>query len=75
MDPQVAKIIAAGLCVVAVLGPGVGLGILFGNIIAAIGRNPAAADAVKGTGLIYFALIEALALFALGMAFFFIYAV
>ena len=74
MDPQVAKIIAAGLCVVAVLGPGIGLGILFGNIISAIGRNPSAADAVKGSGLIYFALIEALALFALGMAFFFIYA-
>ena len=74
MEPQVAKIIAAGLCVVAVLGPGIGLGILFGNIINAIGRNPSAADAVKGAGLIYFALIEALALFALGMAFFFIYA-
>jgi len=75
MDPQVAKIIAAGIAVVAVLGPGVGLGILFGNIISAIGRNPSAADVLKGTGLIYFALIEALALFALGMAFFFIYAV
>jgi len=75
MEPQVAKIIAAGLAVVAVLGPGIGLGILFGNIISAIGRNPSAADAVKSTGLIYFALIEALALFALGMAFFFIYAV
>jgi len=74
MDAHVAKIIAAGLAVVAVLGPGIGLGILFGNIISAIGRNPSAADAVKGTGLIYFALIEALALFALGMAFFFIYA-
>jgi F-type H+-transporting ATPase subunit c len=75
MDMQTAKIIAAGLAVIAVLGPGIGLGILFGNIISAIGRNPSAADAVKGTGLIYFALIEALALFALGMAFFFIYAV
>jgi F-type H+-transporting ATPase subunit c len=75
MEPQVAKIIAAGLAVIAVLGPGIGLGILFGNVISAIGRNPSAADAVKGTALIYFALIEALALFALGMAFFFIYAV
>ena len=75
MDLQVAKLIAAGLAVIAVLGPGIGLGILFGNIISAIGRNPSSADVVKGTGLIYFALIEALALFALGMAFFFIYAV
>jgi F0F1-type ATP synthase membrane subunit c/vacuolar-type H+-ATPase subunit K len=74
MDKQVAQLIAAGLAVVAVLGPGIGLGILFGNVINAIGRNPSAADTVKGTALIYFALIEALALFALGMAFFFIYA-
>jgi len=75
MDMQVAKIIAAGLAVVAVLGPGIGLGILFGNIINAIGRNPSAADSIKGTGIVYFALIEALAIFALGMAFFFVYAV
>ena len=75
MDIEVAKVIAAGLAVVAVLGPGIGLGILFGNIISAIGRNPSAADTIKGTGIVYFALIEALAIFALGMAFFFIYAV
>lgn len=75
MDMQVAKIIAAGLCVIAVLGPGIGLGILFGNIISAIGRNPSAAAEVKGAGFLYFALIEALALFALGMAFFFVYAI
>jgi F-type H+-transporting ATPase subunit c len=75
MEMETAKLIAAGLAVIAVLGPGIGLGILFGNIISAIGRNPSAADTLKGTGLIYFALIEALALFALGMAFFFIYAV
>ena len=74
MEPQVAKLIAAGVAVVPLLGVGIGLGILFGNIISVMGRNPAAAEAVKGTGLIYFALIEALGLFALGMAFFFLYA-
>ncbi len=69
MDPQSAKLIAAGLAAIAVLGPGIGLGVLFGNAVSAIGRNPSASGEIKSTTLFYFALIEALALFALGMAF------
>ncbi len=75
MDMQTAKVIAAGLAVMGVLGPGIGLGILFGNIISAIGRNPSAADTIKGVWPLYFALIEAIAIFALGMAFFFIFGI
>lgn len=73
MDPQVAKIIAAGIAVVGVLGSGVGLGILFGNVVAALGRNPSAAPVIKGPVMLYFALIESIAIYALGMALFLVF--
>jgi F0F1-type ATP synthase membrane subunit c/vacuolar-type H+-ATPase subunit K len=65
MDAEAAKMIGAALAVLPLFGVGLSLGNLFSNIIAAIGRNPSVADTVKGAGLIYFALIEAVALFAL----------
>lgn len=65
MEPEAAKLIGAGIAVIPLAGVGAGLGILFGNVISAMGRNPSVADAVKGTGLFYFALVEAIALFAL----------
>ena len=65
----VAQLIGAGLACIGLGGVGAGLGTLFGSIINAIGRNPSSADAVKGTGLLYFALIEAVALYALAVAF------
>jgi F-type H+-transporting ATPase subunit c len=73
MELQAAKMIGTGIAVLPLLGVGIGLGILFGNIIAVMGRNPSMAETVKGTGLVYFALIEALGLFALGMAFIILY--
>jgi F-type H+-transporting ATPase subunit c len=73
MDMQVAKIIAAGIAVVGVLGSGIGLGILFGNVVSALGRNPSAASVIKGPVFLYFALIESIAIYALGMAFFLVF--
>jgi F-type H+-transporting ATPase subunit c len=65
MDAQSAKLIAAALALIPLFAVALGLGNLFSSIINAIGRNPSVADTVKGAGLIYFALIEAVALFAL----------
>ena len=65
MDPQAAKLIGAGSAVLPLLGVGIGLGMLFSSVINAMGRNPSVTDAVKGTALFYFALVEAIALFAL----------
>lgn len=65
MEFEAAKLIGAALAVLPLFGVGLGLGNLFSSIITAIGRNPSVADSVKGAGLIYFALIEAVALFAL----------
>lgn len=68
MDASAAKLIGAGLAVLPLLGVGIGLGMLFSNTIAAMGRNPSVADQVHGKALFYFALIEAIALFALVIA-------
>ena len=68
MDAASAKLIGAGIAVMPLLGVGIGLGLLFSSIITAMGRNPSVSDAVKGAGLFYFALVEAIALFALVIA-------
>ena len=65
METAAAKLIGAGIAVIPLLGVGIGLGMLFSSVITAMGRNPTVADNVKGAGLFYFALVEAVALFAL----------
>lgn len=62
----VAMAIAAGF---GVLGPGIGLGILVSKALEAIGRNPEAAGKVQATMFIGIAFVEALAIFALVVAF------
>lgn len=68
MDASAAKFIGAAIAVLPLYGVGISLGNLFSSIITSIGRNPSVADQVKGAGLLYFALIEAIALFALVVA-------
>lgn len=61
-----AMAIAAG---VGVLGPGIGIGMLVSKALEAIGRNPEAAGKVQATMFIGIAFVEALAIFALVVAF------
>jgi F-type H+-transporting ATPase subunit c len=65
MDVEAAKLIGASIAVFPLFGVGIGLGMLFSSVITAIGRNPSVTETVKGTTLLYFALVEAVALFAL----------
>jgi F-type H+-transporting ATPase subunit c len=62
----VAMAIAAGI---GVLGPGIGLGILVSKALEAIGRNPEASGTIQATMFIGIAFVEALAIFALVVAF------
>ncbi len=62
----VAMAIAAG---VGVLGPGIGIGMLVARALEAIGRNPEAAPKIQATMFIGVAFVEALAIFALVVAF------
>jgi len=69
MELEAAKMIGAGLATIALSGVGVGIGLIFGNFVAGALRNPAAAPKVFGNVLLGFALTEAIALFALVVAF------
>ena len=68
MEVEAAKMIGAGLAVIALAGVGVGIGNIFAALVTAIARNPAARSEVFGIGILGFALTEAIALFALVVA-------
>jgi F-type H+-transporting ATPase subunit c len=69
MDLASAKMIGAGLAVIALAGVGAGIGNIFASLVASISRNPASRGEVFPLGMLGFALTEAVALFALLIAF------
>jgi F0F1-type ATP synthase membrane subunit c/vacuolar-type H+-ATPase subunit K len=68
MEIEAAKLIGAGLAVIGVAGAGVGIGIVFGAFVLAVGRNPAARNDIQAWTFVGFALSEATAIFALAIA-------
>ena len=68
MELEAANMIGAGLAVIGVIGPGIGIGWIFASFITAVGRNPAARGEVFTMTMLGFALVEAIALFALVVA-------
>jgi F-type H+-transporting ATPase subunit c len=64
MEAIAAKLIGAGISVIALFGVGIGLGNLLSSVIEGMARNPSAQKELKSTGLLYFALIESVALLA-----------
>lgn len=68
MPVEAAKLIGAGLAVVGVLGAGIGIGTIFASFISAVARNPAARGDVFPMTMLGFALVEAIALYALVVA-------
>ncbi len=69
MELEAAKAIGAGIATIALAGVGIGLGNIFGSFLNGALRNPSAAPKVFGNLLLGFALTEAVALFALVIAF------
>ena len=69
MDIEAARLICAGLATIGVAGAGVGIGTIFGHYVSAGIRNPAAAPKMFGNVLLGFALTEAVAIYALVLAF------
>ena len=63
------KALGAGLAVIALFGVGLGIGNIFSSLISSVARNPGARDTVFPIGILGFALTEAVALFALLIAF------
>jgi F-type H+-transporting ATPase subunit c len=68
MEAEAARLIGAGLAVIGVVGSGIGIGSIFSSFIEAVGRNPAARSEVFTMTMLGFALVEAIALFALVIA-------
>lgn len=73
LDPttflSAAKMIGSGMATIGLAGTGAGIGIVFGCLLLALSRNPFLKQDLFGYALLGFALSEAIALFALMMAF------
>lgn len=68
-NPEAAKLIAAALAIgLGALGPGVGIGLLAGKAMEAIGRNPEAAGTVQTNMILALAFCEAIGIYALVVA-------
>ena len=69
MEVESARMIGAGLAMIALAGVGLGIGLIFSSLISSVARNPSAREQVFPIGILGFALTEAVALFALLIAF------
>ena len=70
---QAGKLIGAGAATVGLAGSGAGIGIVFGAYILGVSRNPSLQKELFKICILGFALCEAMALFALMMAFLILY--
>lgn len=71
---QAAKYIGAGLATIGLAGAGIGIGTVFGALVIGISRNPFLKDELFRMAILGFALTEAIALFALMIAFLLLFA-
>jgi F0F1-type ATP synthase membrane subunit c/vacuolar-type H+-ATPase subunit K len=69
MEVEAAKQFGAGIATLCLAGVGIGIGNIFASYVSAGIRNPAAAPRMFGQVLLGFALVEAVALYALVIAF------
>lgn len=63
------KVIGAGTATIALAGAAVGIGKIFSSLIHSVARSPELDTKLFGYAILGFALTEAIALFALMMAF------
>lgn len=62
------KAVGAGLAMIGVIGPGIGIGLLVQGALQAIGRNPDAAGLIQTNMILGVAFTEAVAIYAMVMA-------
>jgi len=66
MSPEAAKLIGTALAIgLGAIGPGVGIGIIGGKAVEALGRNPEAESSIRTTMILGIAFAEAVAIYAL----------
>lgn len=71
---QGAKLVGAGLATIGLAGAGAGIGAVFNGLLIGLARNPYQQKQLFGYAIFGFALTEAIALFALMMAFLLLFA-
>ena len=70
MSTEAVKLLATAIAIgVGVLGPGLGIGIIGGKAVEAMGRNPEAESTIRNTMILAIVFAESLAIFALVIAF------
>ncbi len=65
MEPMTAKLFAASLTLIPLIPVAISLGWIFTTALNSMARNPSVIDDIKASTLLYFAMVEAIALFAL----------
>lgn len=69
MTDEGLKLLASGLAIgLGALGPGIGIGLLAGRALEAIGRNPDAESKIRTNMILAIAFAEAIAIYALVVA-------
>jgi F-type H+-transporting ATPase subunit c len=69
MSTEAVRFIGAALAIgFGAIGPGIGIGIIGGKAVEALGRNPEAESSVRSTMILAIALAEGIAIFALVIA-------
>ena len=71
---EAAKFIGAGLATIGLAGAGAGIGSVFNGLLQGTARNPSIQADLFRFAILGFALTEAIALFALMMAFLMLFA-
>ena len=70
MDVDAARLLATGLAIgLGAIGPGIGIGILVGGALQAIGRNPEAEGTLRTNMFLGIAFAEALFIISLVIGF------
>jgi F-type H+-transporting ATPase subunit c len=69
MDVLGLKALAAGLAIgLGAIGPGIGIGIIGGKALEAMGRNPEVADNIRTNMILAVVFAESIAIYALVVA-------
>ena len=69
MTEEAMRLLAAGLAMgLGAIGPGIGIGLLAGKAMEAIGRNPEARGYIQTNMILAIAFAEAIAIYALVVA-------
>lgn len=69
MSDDAVKLLATALALLPMFAVALALGKIFGEWLAGVARNPGASEKMQQVGYLAFALTEAIALFALIVAF------